>query len=204
MLVAIIKTVLLWRCLQSVLSPASDCFKVTEGRRARETLQGTEKCRSSEKNSVITYQIHTGNTGMNLFWRVIKLAFCRIYTHVTLVTRAIINLFTAEQSYDFKFCCSFLFHILSFVHLVPCVSSSLSAVVCSCISFLCLCYSNILFNLVTTFCASFTSRLCLLAICVISHPDLLGFPWIWIPTSFICFYNFSGFVKNHSNHLSFE
>lgn len=204
MLVAIIKTVLLWRCLQSVLSPASDCFKVTEGRRAREMLQGTEKCRSSEKNCVITYQIHAGNTGMNLFWRVIKLAFCRIYTHVTLVTPAIINLFTAEQSYDFKFCCSFLFHILSFVHLVPCVSSSLSAVVCLCISFLCLCYSNILFNLVTTFCASFTSRLYLLAICVISHPDLLGFPWIWVPTSFICFYNFSGFVKNHSNHLSFE
>lgn len=142
--------------------------------------------------------------GMNLFWRVIKLPFCRIYTHVTLITWATINLFTAEQSYGFKFCCSFLFHILSFVHLVSCVSSSLSAVVCLCISFLCLCYCNILFNLVTTFCASFTSRLCLLAIWVISHPDLLRYPWIWFPTLFICFYNLSDFVKNHSNCLSFK
>lgn len=34
--VAIIKTVLLWRCVQSVLSPASDCFKVAEGKRESE------------------------------------------------------------------------------------------------------------------------------------------------------------------------
>lgn len=56
-LVAIIKTVLLWRCVQSVLSPDSDRFKVAEGKRDSREEKWRErgslkKCR--EKINVVS------------------------------------------------------------------------------------------------------------------------------------------------------
>lgn len=50
-LVAIIKTALLWQCVQLVLSPASDCFKVTEGKTEREKER--ERCYEARRNGGI-------------------------------------------------------------------------------------------------------------------------------------------------------
>lgn len=51
-LVAIIKTVLLWRCVQSVLLPAADCFKVTEGKSEREKQRDALRARARDGATV--------------------------------------------------------------------------------------------------------------------------------------------------------
>ena len=48
-LVAIIKIVLLWRCVQSVLSPASDCFEVAEGKKERAGERERERERDARR-----------------------------------------------------------------------------------------------------------------------------------------------------------
>lgn len=49
-LVAIIKTVLLWQCVQLVLSPASDSFKVTE--KEKKSEEECEMMRRKEEDTV--------------------------------------------------------------------------------------------------------------------------------------------------------